>query len=147
MSQRKQRSPWAWVPTLYFFQGIPYSIVMTTSGLIYKTMGISIASFAFWTSVLYLPWAIKPLWSPYIDVVSTKRNWVVWTQLLLGLAFIAAGAVMPLSFFFPQQPLLLAFLRLSSPNHDLAPPGPYTYVSQQHLPPFFAGIRPPFFTV
>ncbi len=101
MNQHKERSPWAWIPTLYFFQGVPYSIVMVTSGLIYKTMGISIASFAFWTSVLYLPWAIKPLWSPYIDVVSTKRNWVIWTQLLLGAAFIAAGLVMPLPFFYP----------------------------------------------
>ena len=91
MGIKKDRSPWAWVPTLYFYQGVPYSIVMITSGLIYKTMGISIASFAFWTSLLYLPWTIKPLWSPYVDVVSTKRNWVVWTQLGLGLAFIAAG--------------------------------------------------------
>ena len=104
MNQHKERSPWAWIPTLYFFQGVPYSIVMVTSGLIYKTMGISIASFAFWTSVLYLPWAIKPLWSPYIDVVSTKRNWVVWTQLLLGAAFIAAGHGDAALFLLPCQP-------------------------------------------
>ena len=136
MSQRKQRSPWAWVPTLYFFQGIPYSIVMTTSGLIYKTMGISIASFAFWTSVLYLPWAIKPLWSPYIDVVSTKRNWVVWTQLLLGLAFIAAGAVMPLSFFYPLSLLVFAFIAISSASHDIAADGFYMYALDQHQQSF-----------
>ena len=67
MSERMNKSgknPWSWIPSLYFFQGVPYSIVMITSGLIYKTMGISVASFAFWTSILYLPWAIKPLWSP-----------------------------------------------------------------------------------
>ena len=91
------RNPWSWVPSLYFYQGIPYSIVMITSGLIYKTMGVSIATFAFWTSLLYLPWAVKPLWSPYIDVVSTKRNWILWTQLLLGLAFIAVGFIMQAS--------------------------------------------------
>ena len=145
MSQRKQRSPWAWVPTLYFFQGIPYSIVMTTSGLIYKTMGISIASFAFWTSVLYLPWAIKPLWSPYIDVVSTKRNWVVWTQLLLGLAFIAAGAVMPLSFFYPLSLLVFAFIAISSASHDIAADGFYMYALDQHQQSFFVGIRSTFY--
>lgn len=145
MSQRKQRSPWAWVPTLYFFQGIPYSIVMTTSGLIYKTMGISIASFAFWTSVLYLPWTIKPLWSPYIDVVSTKRNWVVWTQLLLGLAFIAAGAVMPLSFFYPLSLLVFAFIAISSASHDIAADGFYMYALDQHQQSFFVGIRSTFY--
>jgi len=145
MSQRKERSPWAWVPTLYFFQGVPYSIVMTTSGLIYKTMGISIASFAFWTSVLYLPWAIKPLWSPYIDVVSTKRNWVVWTQLLLGAAFIAAGMVMPLSFFYPLSLAVFALIAISSASHDIAADGFYMYALDQHQQSFFVGIRSTFY--
>ncbi|MCK7540395.1 MAG: hypothetical protein MZV63_60635 [Marinilabiliales bacterium] len=83
---------------------------MITSGLIYKTMGVSVASLAFWTSLLYLPWTIKPLWSPYIDVVSTKRKWVVWTQLLLGIAFIAVGVVMPLPVFYPLSLILLALV-------------------------------------
>ncbi|MBK7479916.1 MAG: MFS transporter [Bacteroidales bacterium] len=111
----------------------------------YKTMGISIASFAFWTSVLYLPWAIKPLWSPYIDVVSTKRNWVVWTQLLLGLAFIAAGAVMPLSFFYPLSLLVFAFIAISSASHDIAADGFYMYALDQHQQSFFVGIRSTFY--
>ncbi len=145
MSKRKERSPWAWVPTLYFFQGVPYSIVMTTSGLIYKTMGISIASFAFWTSVLYLPWDIKPLWSPYIDVVSTKRNWVVWTQLLLGAAFIAAGMVMPLSFFYPISLAVFAIIAISSASHDIAADGFYMYALNQHQQSFFVGIRSTFY--
>ena len=145
MSQHKDRSPWAWIPTLYFFQGVPYSIVMVTSGLIYKTMGISIASFAFWTSVLYLPWAIKPLWSPYIDVVSTKRNWVVWTQLLLGAAFIAAGLVMPLPFFYPISLAVFAVIAISSASHDIAADGFYMYALDQHKQSFFVGIRSTFY--
>jgi PAT family beta-lactamase induction signal transducer AmpG len=145
MSQRKERSPWAWIPTLYFFQGVPYSIVMVTSGLIYKTMGISIASFAFWTSVLYLPWAIKPLWSPYIDVISTKRNWVVWTQLLLGAAFIAAGMVMPLPFFYPLSLGVFAIIAISSASHDIAADGFYMYALDQHKQSFFVGIRSTFY--
>jgi len=145
MSQKKERSPWAWIPTLYFFQGVPYSIVMVTSGLIYKTMGISIASFAFWTSVLYLPWAIKPLWSPYIDVVSTKRNWVVWTQLLLGAAFIAAGLVMPLPFFYPISLAVFAVIAISSASHDIAADGFYMYALDQHKQSFFVGIRSTFY--
>jgi PAT family beta-lactamase induction signal transducer AmpG len=141
----KDRSPWSWIPTLYFFQGIPYSIVMITSGLIYKTMGISIGSFAFWTSLLYLPWAIKPLWSPYIDVVSTKRNWVVWTQLLLGFAFIAVGVAMPLAFFYPVTIGIFALIAISSASHDIAADGFYMYALDQHKQAFFVGIRSTFY--
>jgi len=145
MEQRRDRSPWAWIPTLYFFQGIPYSIVMITSGLIYKTMGISIASFAFWTSLLYLPWAVKPLWSPYIDVVSTKRNWVVWTQLLLGVAFIAVGIAMPLPVFYPLTIAIFAVIAISSATHDIAADGFYMYALDQHKQAFFVGIRSTFY--
>jgi PAT family beta-lactamase induction signal transducer AmpG len=145
MEQHKDRSPWAWIPTLYFFQGIPYSIVMITSGLIYKTMGISIASFAFWTSLLYLPWAIKPLWSPYIDVVSTKRNWVIWTQLLLGIAFIAVGIAMPLAVFYPLTIAIFAVIAISSASHDIAADGFYMYALDQHKQAFFVGIRSTFY--
>jgi len=141
----KTRSPWSWIPTLYFFQGIPYSIVMITSGLIYKTMGISIGSFAFWTSLLYLPWAIKPLWSPYIDVVSTKRNWVIWTQLLLGVAFIAVGIAMPFSFFYPLTIGIFALVAVSSASHDIAADGFYMYALDQHKQAFFVGIRSTFY--
>ena len=145
MALQKNRSPWTWIPSLYFFQGIPYSIVMITSGLIYKTMGVSIASFAFWTSLLYLPWAIKPLWSPYIDVVSTKRNWVVWTQFLLGIAFIAVGSLMPLSFFYPATIAVFALIAVSSASHDIAADGFYMYALDQHKQAFFVGIRSTFY--
>ena len=145
MEIKKDRSPWAWVPTLYFYQGVPYSIVMITSGLIYKTMGISIASFAFWTSLLYLPWTIKPLWSPYVDVVSTKRNWIVWTQLGLGLAFIAAGILMPLPFFYPLTLALFALIAIGSASHDIAADGFYMYALDQHKQAFFVGIRSTFY--
>lgn len=145
MEHHKERSPWSWIPTLYFFQGIPYSIVMITSGLIYKTMGVSIASFAFWTSLLYLPWAIKPLWSPYIDVVSTKRNWVVWTQLLLGLAFIAVGISMPVSIFYPLTIGIFAVVAIMSASHDIAADGFYMYALDQHRQAFFVGIRSTFY--
>jgi MFS transporter, PAT family, beta-lactamase induction signal transducer AmpG len=145
MSNQKSRSPWVWIPSLYFFQGIPYSIVMITSGLIYKTMGISIGSFAFWTSLLYLPWAIKPLWSPYIDVVSTKRNWVVWTQVLLGVAFITVGSAMQLAFFYPLTIAIFAVIAVSSASHDIAADGFYMYALDQHKQAFFVGIRSTFY--
>jgi len=142
---KKSRNPWAWIPSLYFYQGIPYSIVMITSGLIYKTMGVSIATFAFWTSLLYLPWAIKPLWSPYIDVVSTKRNWILWTQLLLGIAFIAAGFAMQLPFYFPITIAVFAVIAISSASHDIAADGFYMLSLDQHKQAFFVGIRSTFY--
>jgi PAT family beta-lactamase induction signal transducer AmpG len=139
------RNPWAWVPTLYFYQGIPYSIVMITSGVIYKTMGESIAVFAFWTSILYLPWAVKPLWSPYVEVTSTKRNWVVITQLLLGIAFLAAGFAMKLPMYFPVTLALFGIVALSSASHDIAADGFYMHALDQHRQSFFVGIRSTFY--
>jgi len=141
------RSPWSWIPTLYLYQGIPYSIVMTTSGLIYKTMGISVAALAFWTSLLYLPWAIKPLWSPYVEVVSTKRNWIIITQLLLGVAFIVVGSAMPLPFFFPLTLALFAIIAISSASHDIAADGFYMHALDQHKQAFFVGIRSTFYRI
>src|SRR6516164_1726848 len=79
------RSPWGWVPTLYFSQGIPYVIVMTMSVVMYKRLGISNTEIAFWTSWLYLPWVLKPLWSPLVDITRTKRFWVVAMQFLVSL--------------------------------------------------------------
>jgi PAT family beta-lactamase induction signal transducer AmpG len=148
MSQNtSSRSPWAWIPTLYLYEGIPYSIVMTTSGLIYKTMGISVSALAFWTSLLYLPWAIKPLWSPYVEVVSTKRNWIIWTQLLLGIAFFVVGTVMPLPFFFPLTIGLFAIIAIASASHDIAADGFYMHALDQHKQTFFVGIRSTFYRI
>ncbi len=141
------RNPWTWIPTLYLYQGIPYSIVMTTSGLIYKTMGISVATLAFWTSLLYLPWTIKPLWSPYVEVVSTKRNWIIVTQLLLGITFIAVGTVMPTSVFFPLTIGLFALIAFSSASHDIAADGFYMHALDQHKQAFFVGIRSTFYRI
>jgi PAT family beta-lactamase induction signal transducer AmpG len=120
---------------------------MTTSGLIYKTMGISVGALAFWTSLLYLPWAIKPLWSPYVEVVSTKRNWIIITQLLLGLLFMLVGAVMPLSVFFALSVVLFAIIAFTSASHDIAADGFYMHALDQHKQAFFVGIRSTFYRI
>jgi MFS transporter, PAT family, beta-lactamase induction signal transducer AmpG len=74
MSQKKPeyRNPWMWVPSLYFAQGIPYVIVMFVTVIMYKRMGISNTDIALYTSWLYLPWVIKPLWSPIVDLLKTN---------------------------------------------------------------------------
>ena len=144
-TNKRGENPWRWIPSLYFFQGVPYSIVMITSGLIYKTMGISVASFTFWTSILYLPWAIKPLWSPYIEVISTKRQWVLMTQLILAVAFMLVGFVMQLPVFYPLSIILFGLIAISSASHDIAADGFYMMALDQHKQSFFVGIRSTFY--
>ena len=94
------RNPWLWVPSLYFSEGIPYVIVMTMSVVMYKRLGISNTEIALYTSWLYLPWVIKPLWSPFVDITRTKRFWVVAMQFLIsfGLA-LTAFSIRGSSFF------------------------------------------------
>ncbi|PIV67165.1 MAG: MFS transporter, partial [Nitrospirae bacterium CG01_land_8_20_14_3_00_44_22] len=88
------RSPWAFIPTLYFAEGLPYIIINTVSVILYKKMGIDNASIAFWTSWLYLPWVIKMFWSPLVDIYSTKRKWIISTQFAMAVClFLAAYAL------------------------------------------------------
>ena len=93
----KKQSPWSWVPTLYFAEGLPYIAVMTLSLVMYKRMGISNTEVALYTSWLNLPWVIKPLWSPFVDLLRTKRWWVTLMQLFIGagLAGIAFTIYLP----------------------------------------------------
>ncbi|RPJ19160.1 MAG: MFS transporter, partial [Planctomycetaceae bacterium] len=84
-TEKPASSPWHWVPSLYFAEGIPYVVVMTVSVIMYKRLGISNTDIALYTGLLYLPWVIKPLWSPFVDMFRTKRLWIVWLQLVIGL--------------------------------------------------------------
>lgn len=84
MLHNKRMSPWTWVPSLYFAEGVPYVAVMTISLIMYKRLGLSNADITLYTSWLYLPWVIKPLWSPFVDILRSKRWWIVAMQLLIG---------------------------------------------------------------
>ncbi|MBR7029447.1 MAG: MFS transporter, partial [Bacteroidaceae bacterium] len=84
IKKTKSISPWAWVPTLYMAEGLPYVIVMTVAVVLFKNLGLSNTDVALYTSWLYLPWVIKPFWSPIVDVLKTKRWWIVAMQLIVG---------------------------------------------------------------
>lgn len=88
-------SPWTWVPTLYFAEGIPYFIVNVISVIMFKNMGMSNGDIAMYTGLLYLPWTVKPLWSPFVDIVRTKRWWVVVTQAVIAVSFALAAFSLP----------------------------------------------------
>ena len=143
--KEKRTNPWTWIPTLYFAEGLPYVAVMTIAVIMYKKMGLSNTDIALYTSWLNLPWVIKPLWSPFVDLVKTKRAWVIAMQ-----AFVAAGFA-GIAFFIPTPHYLqitLAFfflLAFSSATHDIAADGFYMLGLNTGEQSFFVGIRNTFY--
>jgi PAT family beta-lactamase induction signal transducer AmpG len=143
----KKRSPWAWIPTLYFAQGIPYVAVMTISVMMYKRMGISNAELAFYTGWLNLPWVIKPLWSPFVDLIRTKRWWITWMQLLIGAGLAGIAFTLPTSHFFAASLAVFWLLAFSSATHDIAADGFYMLGLDTREQAYFVGIRSTFYRI
>jgi len=142
---KKSRSPWFWVPSLYFAEGIPYIVVMTISVIMYKRMGISNADIALYTSWLYLPWVIKPLWSPFVELFRTKRFWIVTMQLLIGAALASVALSIPVPKTFQFTLAFFWLLAFSSATHDIAADGFYMLGLSQHQQAWFVGIRNTFY--
>lgn len=141
----RNKSPWAWVPSLYFAEGLPYVAVMTVSLILYKQLGLSNTEITFYTSWLYLPWVIKPLWSPFIDVVRTKRWWVVTMQLLIGAAFGGIAFTIPTDFWLQGTLFFFWVMAFSSATHDIAADGFYMLGLNEHEQAWFVGIRSTFY--
>lgn len=141
----KKISPWAWVPTLYFAEGLPYVTVMTLSLVMYKRMGISNAEVALYTSWLNLPWVIKPLWSPFIDLLKTKRWWIVSMQVLLGAGLAGIAFTIPTDCFFQTTLAIFWLIAFSSATHDIAADGFYMLGLTAHQQALFVGIRSTFY--
>ncbi|MDE6764717.1 MAG: MFS transporter, partial [Duncaniella sp.] len=136
-----KRSPWAWIPTLYFAEGIPYVAVMTISVIMYKRLGISNTDIALYTGWLYLPWVIKPLWSPFVDIISTKRRWVIAMQLAIGTAFALIALALPGDMAFRLTLAVFWLVAFSSATHDIAADGYYMLALNEHEQSFYVGIR------
>lgn len=139
------RHPWWYVPTLYFAEGVPYVLINTASVILYKRLGVDNASIAFWTSWLYLPWVIKMFWGPLVDVVSTKRRWVLGTQVSMAFCLgLAALSLQTPAYFFLS---LLAFIvgAFISATHDIATDGYYMLALDEKQQAFFVGIRSTFY--
>lgn len=142
---KKLTSPWAWIPTLYFAEGIPYVAVMTISVILYKQMGLSNADITFYTSWLYLPWVIKPLWSPLVDLVKTKRWWILIMQLLIGAALGGVAFTIPTNFWLQGTLFFFWIMAFSSATHDIAADGYYMIALDEHEQSVFVGIRSTFY--
>jgi PAT family beta-lactamase induction signal transducer AmpG len=143
----KQRNPWAWIPSLYFAEGIPYVVVMTVAVIMFKRFGISNTDIALYTSWLYLPWVIKPLWSPVVDLLKTKRWWIFIMQLLIGAALGGVALAIPLPGFFKITLIFLWLLAFSSATHDIAADGFYMLGLNEHQQTYFVGIRSTFYRI
>jgi MFS transporter, PAT family, beta-lactamase induction signal transducer AmpG len=135
------RNPWAWVPTLYFAEGLPNAIVTTISIVLYKAMGVSNAWIGLYTAWFYLPWVIKPLWSPVVDILKTRRLWIWRMQCVLGLGFAAIAVALPSAHFVPLSLVLFWLIAFSSATHDIAADGFYMLALSEGRQSFFVGVR------
>ena len=153
----KRISPWAWVTTLYFLEGIPYFIVNQISVIMLTKMGVPNGEMAFFTSWLYLPWMIKPFWSPFIDIFKTKRWWTISMQIVMSIAFIAlvmsiphpepaliASGQTPISMFYVTL-MLFVIIAFASATHDIAADGFYMIALNPGDQALFVGIRSTFY--
>lgn len=124
-SPKKKASPITWVPTLYFAMGMPFVVLNMVCTLMYKGMGVSDTQIAYWTSLIMLPWTLKPIWSPFLEIYKTKKFFVVTTQLLSGVMFALIAFALGASSFFAITIAMLAVVALSGATHDIAADGTY----------------------
>ncbi len=142
---QKNKWAWAWVPTLYFAQGLPYALVVTVSVIMYKRLGFSNSDLGLYTSLLYIPWVIKPLWSPFVDIKSTKRNWFLGMQLLASVALLAIGLTLPTNIFFVTSLACFWMVAFASATNDIATDGYYMIGLTEDRQSFFVGMRSVFY--
>jgi PAT family beta-lactamase induction signal transducer AmpG len=140
-------SPWAWVPSLYLAESIPYTIAMAVSVVFYKDLGLSNTEIAFYTSWLYLPWVIKPLWSPFVDIFRTKRFWILAMQLAIGASLACVALTLPAANFVRYSLAIFWIMAFSSATHDIAADGFYMLGLDTPGQAAFVGVRVIFYRI
>lgn len=141
------KSPWTWIPTLYFAQGLPYVAVMTLSIIMYKRLGISNTDIALYTGWLNLPWVIKPFWSPFVDIISTKRRWTLAMQWIIAAGMAAVAFTIPAPFYFTATLAVFWIIGFTSATHDIAADGLYMLALTEHQQSLYVGIRSTFYRI
>ena len=133
------------MPSLYFAEGLPYVIVITLSVVMYKQLGLGNAEVAYYTGWFYLPWLIKPLWSPFVDLLKTKRWWIVAMQLLMGVGMAGIAFTLPVDGWLRWTLAIFWLMAFSSATHDVAADGFYMMALDEGNQSFFVGIRSTFY--
>ncbi|WP_197526437.1 MFS transporter [Botrimarina colliarenosi] len=136
---------WSWIPTLYFAEGLPLIVVMMVATVMYKELGISNTQIALYTSLLYLPWTIKPLWSPLVDLFGTQRGWVVMMQGVIAAAMAGVAYYAPSQSFFVATLACFWVMAIGSATHDIAADGFYMSTMSARDQAWFVGIRSSFY--
>jgi PAT family beta-lactamase induction signal transducer AmpG len=144
-TQASTRNPWAWIPTLYLAEGLPNAVVMSVSVLMYKNLGLSNTDIALYTSWLNLPWVIKPLWSPVVDIFRTRRAWIWVMQLIIGAGLAGVALTIPVASFVQVTLALLFIVAFSSATHDVAADGFYMLGLTENRQALFVGVRNTFY--
>ena len=154
-----KKSPWMWIPTLYFAEGLPYFIVNVISVTMFKRLGMSNGDLALYTSLLYLPWTIKPLWSPFVDIIRSKRWWILLMQLVMAVSIFGLALALPhpsaeqiASGSIGISPFLITLIifyitAFASATHDIAADGYYMLELDQHRQSLFVGVRNTFYRI
>jgi PAT family beta-lactamase induction signal transducer AmpG len=140
-SSEPRRTPWRWVPSLYFAEGLPLILISAVSVIFYKKMGIGNTDIALFTAWLYLPWVIKGLWGPLVDQYRTKRCWIVLAQFIMGAGLACVALLVPLPRFFQLTFALFWLLALDSATHDIAADGFYILALDKHRQVWFSWVR------
>jgi PAT family beta-lactamase induction signal transducer AmpG len=146
-ARASSRDPWTWIPTLYLAEGLPYVVVMTVSVIMYKGFGLSNTDIALYTSWLYLPWVVKPLWSPVVDILGTRRRWIWAMQLIIGAGLAGVALAIPLPHFFRWTLAFFWLLAFNSATHDIAADGFYMLATTEKQQAFFVGVRSLFYRI
>lgn len=142
---KKKRNPWYWVPSLYFAEGVPYVVVMTLAVILYKRLGLTNTDIAIYTSWLYLPWVIKPFWSPLVEMIKTKRLWILAMQVLIGGGLAGVALTIPAPGFVQATLAFFWLLAFASATHDIAADGFYMLALNEHEQAWWVGIRSTFY--
>lgn len=145
MNKQSLWYPLTWVPSLYFAEGLPYVAVNTLSLLLYKQLGLSMAQITFYTSWLYLPWVIKPLWGPFVELSRTKRWWILTMQMVIAAAFGGVAFTIPTDYWLQATLWCFWIMAFASSSHDIAADGFYMLGLSERQQSFYVGIRSTFY--
>ena len=142
---KNNKSPWAWIPTLYLAEGMPNVLVTAVAAVMYMQLGLTDTEIALYTAWLGLPWVIKPFWSPFVDLYKTKRWWVLAMQVLLGSALAGVAFTLNTSVWFQGTLCFFFLMAFASATHDIAADGFYMLALDDHNQAWFVGIRNTFY--
>lgn len=140
-----KKNPWSWVPTLYFAEGLPNVLVTGVAAVMYMQMGLTDTELALYTGWLNLPWIIKPFWSPFVDVLRTKRWWILAMQMLIGAALAGVAFTLNTPVWFQGTMCFFFLMAFASATHDISADGFYMIELDEHNQTLFVGIRNTFY--